>query len=243
MENNWIPENIIAYFASSPIGPFFEVSDVANDKNHPLSKCLNNLFNEVPQHLLDKIIKNADFMALYGNSSNINWFAREQAIIRELNERINVLRMQIISEQATVERPLPYNDKALIDLNISDDKLVPLSEFQIEDGVLLRNGKAFMILPSTPAVNSSYWLTRALSDKSIKNQIYVRLDPFLYGNAQSFPRISFKMLWYGPPLNWNDIIAMHDEKFGRWSPGSLSNRSEFTDYACVPRAYEHHMYI
>ena len=81
-------------------------------------------------------------------------------------------------------------------------------------------------------------MTGGLQDRAL-----VRLDPFLLGPANEFPRMSYRMLWWGPPLLWKDIVTIEQEQFGRWSPSSLGSTSEFTDFAWVPRGDELHLFL
>jgi len=55
--------------------------------------------------------------------------------------------------------------------------------------------------------------------------------------------MSYRMLWWGPPLLWQDIVNINTENVGRWASGPLSTRSEFTDFAWVPRRSELHLFL
>ena len=167
------------------------------------------------------------------------WFAREWIIIEELKRRIRRRRRSYLLDQNVEIRPVPYDEPELADLNVSTDGLVPLSGFDVEEGVLLRNGRAYTILPSTPSENSSYWITRALLTGALQDRTWVRLDPLIRGPAQKFPRMAYKMLWWGPPLLWKDVANIQRESFGRWAPAPLGHKTEFTDFAWVPRKMKH----
>jgi hypothetical protein len=132
---------------------------------------------------------------------------------------------------------------ALADLDVSEDFFVPLSEFDIEEGVLSRNGRAFVVMLPAPSPNSYYWLTQALSQGRIAEDVCVRLDPLITGDLSTFPIMSYRMLWWGQPVDWSDLVASQGEIFGRWAPGRLGARSEFTDYAWSPRNDEQHLFI
>ena len=109
-----------------------------------------------------------------------------------------------------------------------------MSEFDVEEGVLLRNDRAFVVVPPAPGENSSYWITRALVDSGCQDKTSIRLDPLIQGDAKEFPRLSYRMLWWGPPMLWKDVVGIKEEQFGRWAPASLGSRGEYTDFAWVP---------
>jgi len=245
MSGIWIAEEVESYFAASPIGPLLEVGNVARKNDNPISQILRESFELVPDEMLEQVLVDDKFRGLYGNVDQAaqEWFAREWVIIEELNRRIRLRRRAYLLNQYTESRTAPYNEPGLADLAVSTDGLVPLSEFKVEGGVLLRNGRAYSILPSTPSENSSYWITRALLTGGLQDRIWVRLDPLIKGSADEFPRMAYKMLWWGPPLLWKDVGNIEGERFGRWAPASLGSRSEFTDYAWVPRGDELHLFL
>ena len=241
----WIDEDVETYFAASPIGPLLELGRIAREENHPLFYGIKRTFDHIQSDLLEKIFADKNFNGLYGNVSQEEkeWFARESIIISELNRRNRLRRRSYLLSQSDESRPVPYDDPELSDLEISSDGLIPLSGFDVEEGVLLRKGKAYIILPSTPSENSSYWVTRELLTEGLQDRTWVRLDPMIRGQANKFPRMSYKMLWWGPPLLWKDVRNMKNESFGRWAPAPLSHKSEFTDFAWKLRGEETHLFL
>lgn len=241
----WISEEVENYFAASPFGPLLEVSEVASDDDHPVSYSLRESLTLVPGEVIEAVIIDDHFQGLYGNldQTGQECFAREWAVIEELHRRIRKRRRAYLLTQYTESRPTPYDEPELADLTVSEDRLVPLSEFEIDESVLVRNGRAYSILPPTPSENSSYWITRALLTEGLKDYTWVRLDPLIHGPADTFPKMFYRMLWWGPPLLWDDVMNIKEESFGRWVPASLSNRSDFTDFAWVPRGDELSLYL
>lgn len=245
MSKIWIDNNVESYFAASPIGPLLEVGRVAHQEDHPLYDGINKSFELVSNGVLSQILADKEFRSLYGNvdKAKRDWFAREWAIIDELNKRIFRRRRDYLLNQYLESRPAPYDEPELADLTVSPDGLVPMVEFTVEEGVLLRSGRAYTILPTTTSENSSYWIIRALISGGLQNYTSVRLDPLMRGSAQNFPRMAYRMLWWGPPLLWNDVGNIKRESFGRWAPAALSNKSEFTDFAWVIRGDEIHLFL
>lgn len=239
----WIDDSLEDHLSRSPVGPLLEFGRISSDETNPLCHSAREATNRVPDEIIDDVRNDQEFQALYGHFESVQCesYAREWVVIRKLQQRIMQKRRRALADCA--ERPAPYNDAALVDLPICKDGLVPLSEFDVEDGVLVRNGRAFVVMLPTPSENSYYWITRALARDSVRRLVRVRLDPLIHGDAATFPRMIYRMLWWGPPLLWSDIVRIQEETFGRWAPGPLSHRSEFTDYAWVPRRDEQHLFL
>ena len=154
-----------------------------------------------------------------------------------------IRRRSYLLKQNEAIRAVPYDDSELSDLEVSSDGLVPLSAFDAEEGVLLRKGRAYTILPSTPSENSSYWITYALLAGRLQDRTWVRLDPVIRGQANEFPRMSYRMLWWWPPSLWKEVGSRRRESLGRWVPAPLGHKSEFTDFAWVLRGEEIHLFL
>ena len=241
----WIPTQVEEFFAASPNGPLLEVGPVSRNHDSPVSASLRNAIDRVPSAAISDTLDDEHFLGFHGNENQEEQerIARESIVVGELERRIQHRRRSLLLSQYTIARPPPYDDPALADLPITEDLLVPMSEFDIEEGVLLRNGRAFVVLPPTPSQNSSYWITGALASSGCREAASIRLDPLIRGDAETFPRMAYRMLWWGPPLRWDDVVSIEDEKFGRWAPGLMSSAGEFTDFAWVPRRDEQHLFL
>jgi hypothetical protein len=128
----------------------------------------------------------------------------------------------------------------LEDLELGDDHLVPLSAFSFDGARLVRNEFAFLVLPTTGSPNSTYWLLAAIYDQRLAKRTRVRLDPFLFGPAATYPAMQYRMWIYGRPLDWGRVEALKEPEHGGWMPDSPLSRGEFTDYAWTPRNAEVH---
>jgi hypothetical protein len=80
----------------------------------------------------------------------------------------------------------------------------------------------------------------ALYSEGIAERTSVRLDPFLFGPADTFPTLFYRMWMYGRPLDWNRISRLQQPEHGRWLPGTISHRSQFTDFSWSSRDNEVH---
>ncbi|MHB9112952.1 MAG: hypothetical protein ACYC4D_10090 [Thermoleophilia bacterium] len=241
---DWIAQEVEDYFAASPIG-LLELTRVANATDHPVSGPLRDALATVPEDALTAVLLDSTFQAwnrLVDETGRVS-AARERAVEKELRTRIDHRRRACLLMQHDTKRPAPYDEPELADLTVSEDCLVPLSQFVVRESVLIRNGRAYVVMPPTRSPNSSYWLTRALFSKALSDHAWVRLDPLIRGPASEFPVLALKMLWYGPPLLWKDIEGIREEKFGRWAPGPLNSAGQFTDFAWVPKDDELHLFL
>jgi hypothetical protein len=118
--------------------------------------------------------------------------------------------------------------------------LVPLSAFSFDGARLVRNDFAFSVLPTTGSPNSIYWLVATIYEQGLADRTRVRLDPFLFGPAPTYPAMHYRMWLYGRPLDWGRVEALQEPEHGRWMPDSPRSRGEFTDYAWTPRKAEVH---
>ena len=157
-----------------------------------------------------------------------------------LSHAIAVRRWEVLLEDSLSDRPPPYDDPALADLTPDDEHLVPLREFEFDGSRLVRNGHAFLMLSTTGAPHSTYWLLRSCYMQGLQEHVRVRLDPFLHGPVDSFHAMDYRMLVYGRPLDWRRVDRLRHTEHGRWYPGARSHSSEFTDFAWTPRREEVH---
>jgi hypothetical protein len=107
----------------------------------------------------------------------------ERLLSREIARR----RLETIREDRCAPRPRPYDLPVLEDLPAGDDHLVPLSAFTFDGSRLIRHEFAFSVLSTTGSPNSTHWLLAAIYEQGLADQARVRLDPFLYGPAATYP--------------------------------------------------------
>ncbi len=148
--------------------------------------------------------------------------------------------MELICTAQEDLRPQPYTVPALADLAIGDDNLVSLTDFTYDGSRLERSEYSFLLLATTGAPNSTYWLLLALYQTGIASHVRVRLDPFLFGPAATMPAMFYRMLVHGRPLDWRRIAQLKHQEFGCWRGDTLSTRSEITDYCWTRRDDEIH---
>jgi len=193
---------------------------------------LESLLSAIPKSEVITIQDDALFQHL---SAGDDRAARIWIAERYLSMEISHQKLTLIRSTIQNPRPAPYDLPAIGDVPVDADHLVPLSAFKYDGSRLLRNGHAFSLLTTTMAPNSSHWLLGALYSQKLDATASVRLDPYLFGLEDQFPAMFYKMWMYGKPLNWERLGRLRQAEHGRWIPGSLSHKSEFTDFCWVPR--------
>lgn len=242
-----IPQQIFEYLASEPNGVLSAIEEISSDPRHQLSPYINELLTSIPENLVFGALMSDDYKFIYSDSRFSEeekyrqtriWFLRNY-----ISKEIEKSRFEIIKKQFEFIRPEPYNHPAIKDLELDHNYLVPLREFKVEEGVLLRNGFGFAIVPPLQDLNSSYWFTRVLSKPQFYDHVKVRLDPFLVRPSEEFTRKFYKMLWYGKSLDWERIKRLKEDEHGRWeSDDSVLGLRDIglTDYVWAPRDSDIH---
>ena len=230
-----IPPEVFEYFAAHPDGPLWNVSRALNDTPQPVVRGLNSFFDTISKDDVQEVQQDALFKHLSDGSVDADRSARIWITEHFLSMEIGRRKLALLCTEIQKSRPAPYGLPAIADVPVDSDHLVPLSAFKYDGSRLLRNGYAFNILTTTNAANSSYWLLQTLFSQGLGSRASVRLDPFLFGPEDHFPAMFYKMWMYGRPLDWERIRTLRVPEHGRWFPGSLSHKSEFTDFCWYPR--------
>lgn len=204
---------------------------------------LNSLFDAISQVQVLEVQKDGMFHHLCDGNVNVDRAARVWIAERFLAKEIARRKLTLLNSDVQKPRPAPYALPAIADVPVDSDHLVPLSAFQYDGSRLLRNGFAFCVLTTTSSPNSSYWLLGNLYTKELDIRASVRLDPFLFGPADQFPALFYRMWQYGRPLDWERLGHLRQQEHGRWLTGSLSRETEFTDFCWTPRPDGIHLLV
>jgi hypothetical protein len=236
-----ISDDIFEFLASDPGFDFGDLARAAEDDKSPIYARLGVVLKEVPPEDVGAVREDRQFQSFTRRDTDADWAARCWYVERLLSLEIPRRKLEVLVAEKDAARPRPYNVPALADLRVDDEQLVPLSEFEFDGSRLLRNGHAFTILTTTPSPNSTYWLARALESEGIAGRTSVRLDPYLFGPAETFPLMFYKMRMYGRPLDWDRIARLREQEHGRWLPeNALGQQCQFTDVCWDPRGSEVH---
>jgi hypothetical protein len=241
--NEWVfevPEELFRTFASDPTGPLDKLLLATNDPSCAFYADSNRLLDAIPPGAISETCKDETFLLFHGEAKDYDrpariWFA-ERFLIDEISRR----KLRLIKEGDSEVRPVPYYFSACSDIEVGDDHLAKLSQFEFDGARLIHNENAFTILSTTESPNSTYWLLQILYSEGLARNASVRLDPFLWGAIDTFPAMHYKMLVYARPLCWQRIASLQQEEHGRWRPDSSNGWSEFTDFCWTPRGSEIH---
>ena len=113
--------------------------------------------------------------------------------------------------------------------------MVSLADFEYSGSRLNKNRFSFTVCSTTASPNSTYWLLRSFYEQDVGEHISVRLDPFLWGPADSFPQMAYKMIVYARPVNWDGIGQLKEQLHGEMRADKPWDHSELTQYFWDPR--------
>lgn len=236
-----IPDALLEYFGGKPIGAIFSVRDAVEDPESPVAALLKNWLATVPGIEVEKVLRDERFRCFNRESSNPARAARIWLLERVLEEEIPRVRYETVASGQRERRPSPYDVPAIVDVEVDDERLAPLAEFEFDGSRLIRRDHAFLALATTPSPNSTYWLLHALYDSGMASHARVRLDPLLHGPAARFMCMAYRMWIYGQPLDWNRIAALREPEHGRWQPESALGAAACTEFVWEPRGPEVHL--
>lgn len=237
-----IQEKLFKYFSSSLLAPLFSVPR-AMENDMSIKKLLQSYYSNIDPNIIDQIKGDSHFKFFNRaeDQESLTKAAKEWYLIKTLEKIIPSKRLEILSNQNSIIRPRPYNHAALEDLNITEDYLVNLNNFEIEGSALIRNEYAFTLCPITESPNSSFWILNVLVELSKSHEVYVRLDPFINAPRTEFVNPQFKMWVHGiKNLDWQRITNLRNEEFGEWMPDNIESCIDKTQYVWSPRSEEVH---
>ena len=230
-----IPDDVFSFFAANPIHPDLSLAHEATDSTSRIYGLLNAFLDEIPSADVEATCQDGTFRFFAEGSQDIERAARVWIAERIIGCEIPRRKAAVIRADILERRPRPYGLEAVKDIEVDDDHLVPLSEFECDGSRLIRNGWAFLLLATSGAPNSTYWLLHALQAEGLAERTRVRLDPFLWGPERTFPAMNYRMWIYGRQLNWERLASLKEPEYGQWRPGTSIRSGEFTDFVWAPR--------
>jgi hypothetical protein len=238
-----LDDKLFQFFASDPLDPLHNVLEVFGDSLNPQHELLVSALHQLDRKYIEKIKGDPHYLHLMNKNNPMGedieaglWY-----LIKYLHTEIPRRRMQIYLSQKETNRPQPYDHDALEDLELNQEMLVPLSQFEIKGTALSRNGFSFSISPIVEASNSSYWLLNYLSRSEVRDKLWVRLDPFTCRKDEEYISLEYRMWVFGLPLDWDKLSNLKEQLTGQWIPDTLSNKGiEITDFVWSPYGKELH---
>jgi hypothetical protein len=240
MHSLLVPEDVFAFFASDPVGPMSSVLSTADNHGSGIFDSFDRFLKSIPDDMVGEARADGQFQWFWKAAADIDRMARIWIAERYLSFEIARRRLAVLRSDTQGQRLPPYNQPSTSDLEVDEEGMVRLSEFEFDGSRLIRNGYAFTVFCTTPSPNSTYWLTNTLVGGTNTEMISVRLDPFLFGPEHTFPAMFYRMWQYGRPLDWERISRMSECDFGRWLPESSLDHGKFTDFFWQARYQEKH---
>ena len=222
------------------MGPLLSFDEAIDDTACPVAASLDALLSSVDLSAIQAAREHPQFAVLYGSHLPEDHAARRFAVLNVLPQAIQEARFTSLLKEDS-DPPPPYTHPALDDIQPDNEGMVPLAEFEIIGQALVRRGHAFTMCLHLGSPNSTYWITSALAPLWRDGiPVSVRLDPLLHQPAAEYQQLSYRMWWYGRPLDWTRLSSLKEEEHGRWLPSPLSHESAFTDFVWTPRGDELH---
>jgi hypothetical protein len=235
-----IPDEVVAVVAANPAGLTSSVREALGSHDSRVVRAFEAYLAALPEDAVSATLKDPQFCFFASRAADQDQEARIWLTERALQMEIPRRRVCRLRSQAMESRPTPYDIPALSDAPVDSEHLVPLTAFTYDGSRLCRNDFAFLALCTAKSPNSTYWLLTALYEAGVAERTSVRLDPFLWGPADVFPAMFYKMWVYGQPMDWDRLERLTAPEHGRWFPGPLSHESAFTDFVWSPRGPEVH---
>ncbi len=225
----------LKYFCDSFMDPMFEVFEVLDDKSH-----------EEHQNLLIDL-KSLDSLTL---SDFVTKYHIEEMIGRQTDKLtakrahflVNILQNQIAEERKTKltetkERRAPYESSNLMNIEINNNQLIKMNQFDLSGGSLMHNDMVYTLCPITEGSNSSYWLSQAILKLQIQNNLNfkIRLDPLKEIQKDLYNPMMYRMHVHGKPLDWKKLKTLRFDDFGQWFNEKDYEKPGFTDYVWAPK--------
>jgi hypothetical protein len=228
----------LTYFLNNSTPPHYSIYNLLEDKEHPLHNALMYDLEKIDPDDLEKhsIKYNVDFF-IEGHE-NKNESRRVWYLKHHLKDAIAIKRKEFLQDYKR-----SYEQLELGSLNINENGLVSVRDFEYTYSGLIRDNHVFQLSPSLDTANSSYWLFNLILQETFKNNIdfKIRLDPFLKIPQNEYQPMTYMMGVYGITLDWARIRQLKDIEDGKWLGDSNSSACiEFTDYVWAPSKNEIH---
>ncbi len=225
------------YFKNSLEDALFGVTEIIYDPNH----------SQYQNAMID--IENID-------KTELEEFVIAQKIDRFLDDKENPYlekcKWYLISKiqndiaksrlEALTENILPYNSTNLENLQVRENQLVSIREFELYNNGFKYNNYVYSLTHILNGSNSSYWITQSIFSLASNNNLNfkIRIDPFIEIHHSEYSPMSYKMTIYGKPLDWERLKTLREEEYGQWMNDDGLSNNNITDYVWRPEDNEIH---
>lgn len=236
-----VDAQLLAEFTTRYSPPGFVIEDVLESAASTVRESLAALLSRVSPARLEQLDYEAHQKSkVLFRTDDPEMRARLFVVSQEIMVAVQEARLTAVSTVQSRRSQPPYQHPALSGISIDSEGLVPLSAFALKGDGLEIDGHVFFMMSPIQANNANFWTLAAIQRLGLGDAVRVRLDPLLHGPTESICGRFYSMIVYGQQLDWDRITDLSEPEHGRWQPGSLSTRSQFTDYVWDPRGSEVH---
>lgn len=228
--------------ASHPAGVRAALAKVEENGGPVLQDELDAYLENLDPADVAAALSDSRFQNMHQGSSALDREARLLVARRLLQTAVKQERLEMLRSQGN-GLPSPYCHDGFRDLDIDADFMVRLSSLEFDGSRYSYADSSALMLATTGAPNSTYWLAQHLDALGTPDDVRVRLDPLLWGPTDDFPRMIYMMRVYGQPLDWDRIGRLRDMEHGRWVADSPLSQGEITEYVWSPRGSEIHFEV
>lgn len=231
---------IFEYTKLSTEDALFLVSDIIDNPEHPQFLNAMDDIKSIDLNVLDEFVLNNRVEKFLDDVENIHFEKCRWFLIDTIQKGISAERLKLLTENTP--RPAPYNSENLSHLNIGENNLVSIKDFNLYNNGFEYNEFIYALNPVNSGSNSSYWISSVISQLShTKNLNFkIRLNPFIEIPQAEYLPIVYKMTIYGKPLDWERLKKLREEEFGQWMNDSGLSNNNITDYVWRPENDEVH---
>lgn len=238
-----IPAGSFRRIASHPGDVRVGIQDLLAHGSESLQREFKSYLKSLPNAAIKEVLAEKQFQFFHSSSENQERDARIWCARAHLTFQIRQARLRHLRSHDGPFPVPPYSETQLTDLSFDADYLADLDQFGRGLSEFTYGGLSALILSTTGAANSTYWLALALRGLGAADATKIRLDPYLWGPQDDFPMMMYKMDVYGQPLDWDRIARLGKMEHGRWYRDWDITPGEFTDYLWEPRDGQIHLQI
>lgn len=190
-----LPKDIIHFFAQSHIPIRWQLESLKDELTADLKSRMDELMHAIPEQVVQARLTHPDYQGTHDDSTDddTEWDTRKEILIGLISRQTNQVRIRMLHNDSGQDRVAPYDHEALLDLDVDEDNLVALDQFELKNRRFERKGYVFELALTLLAENSSYWLKKNLLALADKVSMAVRLDPLAIQSQSEYREAMYKM--------------------------------------------------
>lgn len=230
---------IFDFFKGSLEDALFGVKEIVSNEQHEQYNNLILDIKDLDRNLVERYIQENNLEHHITSDRDVYLQKCTIYLIEGIQKGIAIERLRELQKKKKIS--LPYNLKNLESLNINDDNLTSIKNFDLGFGGYRYNDFVYHLTPMINGSNSSYWISQTISGLAFSKKLdfQIRLDPFIEVHHKEYFPIGYKMTIYGKPLDWERLKTLREDEHGRWMNDDLSNNN-ITDFVWRPSEKEVH---